>query len=228
MWETGLTKRLGETGLMKRLGFVVLAIFSILVVIGMVLDEDVRNASFREVMRGVGIAFAVIFFGVLWLVFRDTEATKQWWMDFGERHPFLKRIGQRLYRFYKTTLPPIRVAFWLLPLALAAGVWWVIEYEDVQEYGRGNLSGIGPEGEEILAGQGYGTLIVFIMAFVIAVLVSTIKYVLRRNKPLQVKNKSKARWLEPEEFERVASIMNFAPITLTIGASGRGASGRRG
>ena len=46
---------------MKRLGFVVLAVFSILVVIGMVLDEDVRNASFREVMRGVGIAFAVIF-----------------------------------------------------------------------------------------------------------------------------------------------------------------------
>ena len=200
-----------ETGLMKRLGFVVLAIFSILVVIGMVLDEDVQNASFREVMRGVGIAFAVILFGVLWLVFRDTEATKRWWMDFGERHPFLKRIGQRLYRFYKTTLPPIRVAFWLLPLALAAGVWWVIEYEDVQEYGRGNLSGIGPEGEEILAGQGYGTLIVFIMAFVIAVLVSTIKYVLRRNKPLQVKNKSKARWLEPEEFEEGGKYYELRP-----------------
>ena len=66
---------------MKRLGFVVLAIFSILVVIGMVLDEDVRNASFREVMNGLGIAFAVIVLGVLWLVFRDTEATKQWWMD---------------------------------------------------------------------------------------------------------------------------------------------------
>ena len=33
---------------MKRLGFVVLAIFSILVVIGMVLDEDVQNASFRK------------------------------------------------------------------------------------------------------------------------------------------------------------------------------------
>ena len=64
-----------ETGLMKRLGFVVLAIFSILVVIGMVLDEDVQNANFREVMRGIGIALAVITFGVLWLVFRDTEAT---------------------------------------------------------------------------------------------------------------------------------------------------------
>ena len=96
---------------MKRLGFVALAVFSILVVIGMVLDEDVRNASFREVMRGVGIALAVITFGVLWLVLRDTVATKRWWMDFGERHPFLKRIGQRLYRFYKTTFPPIRVAF---------------------------------------------------------------------------------------------------------------------
>ena len=104
-----------------------LAIFSILVVIGMVLDEDVQNASFHEVMKGVGSALAVITCVVVWLVFRDTEATKQWWMDFGERHPFLKRIGQRLYKFYKTTLPPIRVAFWLLPLALAAGVWWVIE-----------------------------------------------------------------------------------------------------
>ncbi|MEE2682943.1 MAG: hypothetical protein VYD77_03325, partial [Actinomycetota bacterium] len=109
----------------KRLGLVVLAVFLILVVIGMALDEDVQNASLREIMRGVGIALAVITFGVLWLVFKDTEATKRWWMDFGERHPFLKRIGQRLYRFYKTTLPPIRVAFWLLPLALAAGVWWV-------------------------------------------------------------------------------------------------------
>ena len=78
-----------NTGRMKRLGFVLLAIFSILVVIGMVLDEDVQNASFREVMRGVGIAFAVIFFGVLWLVLRDTEATKQWGMDLGERHPLL-------------------------------------------------------------------------------------------------------------------------------------------
>ena len=46
---------------LKRLGYGVLALFSILVVIGMVLDEDVQNASFREVMRGVGIAFAVIF-----------------------------------------------------------------------------------------------------------------------------------------------------------------------
>ena len=177
---------------MKRLGFVVLAVFSILVVIGMVLDEDVRNANFREVMRGLGIAFAVITFGVLWLVFRDTEATKRWWMDFGERHPFLKRIGQRLYRFYKTTFPPIRVAFWLLPLGLAAGVWWVIEYEDVQEYGRGSNLGKGPSGEEVTAGQGFGTLIVIILAFGIAVLVSTIKYVLRRNKPLQVKNKKQS------------------------------------
>ena len=68
---------------MKRLGFVLLAIFSILVVIGMVLDEDVRNANFREVMKGVGSALAVITCVVVWLVFRDTEATKQWWMDFG-------------------------------------------------------------------------------------------------------------------------------------------------
>ena len=196
---------------MKRLGFVVLAIFSILVVIGMVLDEDVQNANFREVMNGVGIALAVIFFGVLWFVFRDTEATKRWWMDFGERHPFLKRIGQHLYRFYKTTLPPIRVAFWLLPLALAAGVLRVIEYDDVQEYGRGNFSGYGLEGEEVAAGQGFGTHIVFIMAFVIAVLVSTIKYVLRRNKPLQVKNKSKARWLEPEEFEEGGKYYELRP-----------------
>ena len=42
--------------------------------------------------------------------------------------------------FYKTTLPPIRVDVELRPawlriqsLALAAGVWWAIEYEDVQE-----------------------------------------------------------------------------------------------
>jgi len=196
---------------MKRLGFVVLAVFSILVVIGIVLDEDVQNASLREVMRGVGIALAVITFGVLWLVFRDTEATKRWWMDFGERHPFLKRIGQRLYRFYRTTLPPIRVAFWLLPLALAASVWWVIEYEDVQEFGRGNLSGYGLEGEEVTAGQGFGTLIIIIVAFVIAVLVSTIKYVLRRNKPLEVKNKSKARWLEPEEFEEGGKYYELPP-----------------
>ena len=81
---------------MKRLGVIVLAIFSILVVIGMVLDEDVQNASFREVMNGVGTALALITMGVVWLVLRDTEATKRWWMDFGERHPFLKRIGQHL------------------------------------------------------------------------------------------------------------------------------------
>jgi len=196
---------------MKRLGFVIIAVFSILVVIGMVLDEDVQNANLREVMRGVGIALAVIVCGVLWLVFKDTEATKRWWMDFGERHPFLKRIGQRLYRFYRTTLPPVRVAFWLLPLALAAGVWWVIEYDDVQEYGRGNLSGYGPEGEDVMAGQGFDTLIVIIVAFGIAVLVSTIKYVLRRNKPLQVKNKSKARWLEPEEFEEGGKYYKASP-----------------
>ena len=200
-----------ETGLMKRLGFVVLAIFSILVVIGMVLDEDVQNASFREVMNGLGIAFAVIVLGVLWLVFRDTEATKQWWMDFGERHPFLKRIGQRLYRFYKTTLPPIRVAFWLLPLALAAGVWWVIEYEDVQEYGRNNLSGYGLEGEEVKAGQGYTVLLLFIFAYVIATLVSTVKYILRRNKPLVVKNRSAYRWLHPEEFEEGGKYYELPP-----------------
>ena len=196
---------------MKRLGFIVLAIFSILVVIGMVLDEDVQNARFREVMNGEGSALALITLGVLWLVFRDTQATKRWWMDFGDRHPFLKRIGQHLYRFYKTTLPPIRVAFWLLPLALAAGVWWAIEYEDVQEYGRGSNLGKGPSGEEVTAGQGFGTLIIFIMAFVIAVLVSTIKYVLRRNKPLQVKNKSKARWLEPEEFEEGGKYYELRP-----------------
>mgnify|MGYP003326920283 CR=1 FL=1 len=149
---------------MKRLGFVVLAIFSILVVIGMVLDEDVRNANFREVMKGVGIALTVIVFVVIWLVFRDTEATKRWWMDFGERHPFLKRIGQHLYKFYKTTLPPIRVAIWILPLALAAGVWWVIEYEDVQEYGRGSNLGRGVTGEEVTAGQGVGVHIGSFMA----------------------------------------------------------------
>ena len=201
-----------DTGRMKRLGFVALAVFSILVVIGMVLDEDVRNANFREVMNGVGTALAVITCVVVWLVLRDTKATKRWWMDFGERHPFLKRIGQRLYRFYKTTFPPIRVAFWLLPLALAAGVWWVIEYDDVQEYGRGrNLPGYGLEGEEVTAGQGFGTLIIIIVAFVIAVLVSTIKYVLRRNKPLEVKNKSKARWLEPEEFEEGGKYYELRP-----------------
>ena len=90
-------------------------------------------------------------------------------------------------------------------------MWWVIEYDDVQEYGRGNLSGYGLEGEEVTAGQGFGTLIVFIMAFVIAVLVSTIKYVLLRNKPLQVKNKSKARWLEPEEFEEGGKYYELRP-----------------
>ncbi|HJM99244.1 MAG TPA: hypothetical protein QF850_03215 [Acidimicrobiales bacterium] len=192
---------------LKRLGYGAIALFFILAGIGAVLND----ASLSEVMSVLGGLLAILVVVGIYFVFKDTEATKRWWMDFGERHPFLKRIGQRLYRFYKTTLPPIRVAFWLLPLALAAGVWWVIEYEDVQEYGRGNLSGISPDGEEILAGQGYGTLIVFIMAFVIAVLVSTIKYVLRRNKPLQVKNKSKARWLEPEEFEEGGKYYELRP-----------------
>ena len=192
---------------LKRLGYGAIALFFILAGIGAVLND----ASLSEVMSVLGGLLVILVCVGIYFVFKDTEATKRWWMDFGERHPFLKRIGQRLYRFYKTTLPPIRVAFWLLPLALAAGVWWVIEYEDVQEYGRGNLSGISPDGEEILAGQGYGTLIVFIMAFVIAVLVSTIKYVLRRNKPLQVKNKSKARWLEPEEFEEGGKYYELRP-----------------
>ena len=182
---------------LKRLGYGAIAVFFILAGIGAVLND----ASLSEVMSVLGALLAILVCVGIYLVFKDTEATKRWWMDFGERHPFLKRIGQRLYRFYKTTLPPIRVAFWLLPLALAAGVWWVIEYEDVQEYGRGNLSGYGPEGEEIRAGQGYDVLLLFIFAYVIATLVSTVKYVLRRNKPLVVKNKSKARWLEPEEFE---------------------------
>ena len=182
---------------LKRLGYGAIAVFFILAGIGAVLND----ASLSEVMSVLGALLAILVCVGMYLVFKDTEATKRWWMDFGERHPFLKRIGQRLYRFYKTTLPPIRVAFWLLPLALAAGVWWVIEYDDVQEYGRGNLSGYGPEGEEIKAGQGYDVLLLFIFAYVIATLVSTVKYVLRRNKPLVVKNKSKARWLEPEEFE---------------------------
>ena len=66
-----------ETGLMKRLGFVVLAIFSILVVIGMVLDEDVQNASFREVMNGVGGLLAILVCVGMYRVFKDTEATKR-------------------------------------------------------------------------------------------------------------------------------------------------------
>ena len=89
-------------------------------------------------------------------------------------------------------------------------MWWVIEYDDVQEYGRGNLSGSSLSGEEVTAGQGFGTLII-IVAFVIAVLVPTIKYVLRRNKPLEVKNKSKARWLEPEEFEEGGKYYELPP-----------------
>jgi len=168
-----------------------------------VLDEDVQNATPREVMGFVGGLLAVLLLVGLYFVLRDTEATKRWWIDFGERHLFLKKIGQRLYRFYKTTLPPIRVAFWLLPLTIAASVWWVIEYEDVQEYGRGNVSGYGFEGEEIQAGQGFTTLIVIIVVFAIAVLVSTVKYVLRWNKPLDVKNKSKYEWQVNEQLREL-------------------------
>ena len=188
---------------LKRLGFVALAVFFILAGIGAVLDEDVQNSTPREVMGFVGGLLAVLLLVGLYFVLRDTEATKRWWMDFGERHLFLKKIGQRLYRFYKTTLPPIRVAFWLLPLTIAASVWWVIEYEDVQEYGRGNVSGYGSEGEEIIAGQGYDTLIVIILVFAIAVLVSTVKYILRWNKPLDVKNKSKYEWQVNEQLREL-------------------------
>ena len=188
---------------LKRLGFVTLAVFFILAGIGAVLDEDVQNATPREVMGFVGGLLAVLLLVGLYFVLRDTEATKRWWIDFGERHLFLKKIGQRLYRFYKTTLPPIRVAFWLLPLTIAASVWWVIEYEDVQEYGRGNVSGYGFEGEEIQAGQGFTTLIVIIVVFAIAVLVSTVKYVLRWNKPLDVKNKSKYEWQVNEQLREL-------------------------
>ena len=112
---------------LKRLAFVALAVFFILAGIGAALDEDVQNASTRDVMGFVGGLLAVLLIAGLCLVLRDTEATKRWWMDFGERHLLLKKIGKRLYRFYKTTLPPIRVAFWLLPLTIAASVWWVIE-----------------------------------------------------------------------------------------------------
>jgi len=188
---------------LKRLGFVALAVFFILAGIGAALDEDVQNATPREVMGFVGGLLAVLLLVGLYFVLRDTEATKRWWMDFGERHLFLKKIGQRLYRFYKTTLPPIRVAFWLLPLTIAASVWWVIEYEDIQEYGRGNVSGYGSEGEEIIAGQGYDTLIVIILVFAIAVLVSTVKYILRWNKPLDVKNKSKYEWQVNEQLREL-------------------------
>ena len=188
---------------LKRLGFVALAVFFILAGIGAALDEDVQNATPREVMGFVGGLLAVLLLVGLYFVLRDTEATKRWWIDFGERHLFLKKIGQRLYRFYKTTLPPIRVAFWLLPLTIAASVWWVIEYEDVQEYGRGNVSGYGFEGEEIQAGQGFTTLIVIIVVFAIAVLVSTVKYILRWNKPLDVKNKSKYEWQVNEQLREL-------------------------
>ena len=188
---------------LKRLGFVAFAVFFILAGIGAALDEDVQNATPREVMGFVGGLLAVLLLVGLYFVLRDTEATKRWWMDFGERHLFLKKIGQRLYRFYKTTLPPIRVAFWLLPLTIAASVWWVIEYEDVQEYGRGNVSGYGSEGEEIQAGQGFSTLIVIIVVFAIAVLVSTVKYILRWNKPLDVKNKSKYEWQVNEQLREL-------------------------
>ncbi len=194
---------------LKRLGFVALAVFFILAGIGAVLDEDVQNATPREVMGFVGGLLAVLLLVGLYFVLRDTEATKRWWMDFGERHLFLKKIGQRLYRFYKTTLPPIRVAFWLLPLTIAASVWWVIEYEDIQEYGRGNVSGYGTEGEEIQAGQGFSTLIVIIVVFAIAVLVSTVKYILRWNKPLDVKNKSKYEWQVNEQLRELEEKEEF-------------------
>ena len=194
---------------LKRLGFVAFAVFFILAGIGAALDEDVQNATPREVMGFVGGLLAVLLLVGLYFVLRDTEATKRWWMDFGERHLFLKKIGQRLYRFYKTTLPPIRVAFWLLPLTIAASVWWVIEYEDVQEYGRGNVSGYGSEGEEIIAGQGYDTLIVIILVFAIAVLVSTVKYILRWNKPLDVKNKSKYEWQVNEQLRELEEKEEF-------------------
>ena len=194
---------------LKRLGFVAFAVFFILAGIGAALDEDVQNATPREVMGFVGGLLAVLLLVGLYFVLRDTEATKRWWMDFGERHLFLKKIGQRLYRFYKTTLPPIRVAFWLLPLTIAASVWWVIEYEDVQEYGRGNVSGYGSEGEEIIAGQGYDTLIVIIVVFTIAVLVSTVKYILRWNKPLDVKNKSKYEWQVNEQLRELEEKEEF-------------------
>ena len=194
---------------LKRLAFVALAVFFILAGIGAALDEDVQNATPREVMGFVGGLLAVLLLVGLYFVLRDTEATKRWWMDFGERHLFLKKIGQRLYRFYKTTLPPIRVAFWLLPLTIAASVWWVIEYEDIQEYGRGNVSGYGTEGEEIQAGQGFSTLIVIIVVFAIAVLVSTVKYILRWNKPLDVKNKSKYEWQVNEQLRELEEKEEF-------------------
>ena len=194
---------------LKRLGFVALAVFFILAGIGAALDEDVQNATPREVMGFVGGLLAVLLLVGLYFVLRDTEATKRWWMDFGERHLLLKKIGQRLYRFYKTTLPPIRVAFWLLPLTIAASVWWVIEYEDTQEYGRGNVSGYGTEGEEIQAGQGFSTLIVIIVVFAIAVLVSTVKYILRWNKPLDVKNKSKYEWQVNEQLRELEEKEEF-------------------
>lgn len=194
---------------LKRIGFVALAVFFILAGIGAVLDEDVQNATPREVMGFVGGLLAVLLLVGLYFVLRDTEATKRWWMDFGERHLFLKKIGQRLYRFYKTTLPPIRVAFWLLPLTIAASVWWVIEYEDIQEYGRGNVSGYGTEGEEIQAGQGFSTLIVIIVVFAIAVLISTVKYILRWNKPLDVKNKSKYEWQVNEQLRELEEKEEF-------------------
>ncbi len=192
---------------LKRLGYGAIALFFILAGIGAVLND----ASLSEVMSVLGGLLAILVIVGIYFVFKDTEATKRWWMDFGERHPFLKRIGQRLYRFYKTTLPPIRIAIWILPLALAAGVWWVIEYEDVQEYGRGNLSGYGSGGEEVTAGQGYTVLLLFIFAYVIATLVSTVKYILRRNKPLVVKNRSTYRWLHPEEFEEGGKYYELPP-----------------
>ena len=88
-------------------------------------------------------------------------------------------------------------------------MWWVIEYEDTQEYGRGNVSGYGTEGEEIQAGQGFSTLIVIIVVFAIAVLVSTVKYILRWNKPLDVKNKSKYEWQVNEQLRELEEKEEF-------------------
>ena len=86
-----------------------------------------------------------------------------------------------------------------------------MEYDDVQEYGRGNYQGTDLYGEEVTAGQGYTVLLLFIFAYVIATLVSTVKYILRRNKPLVVKNRSAYRWLHPEEFEEGGKYYELPP-----------------
>ena len=63
---------------LKRIGFVALAVFFILAGIGAVLDEDVQNATPREVMGFVGGLLAVLLLVGLYFVLRDTEATKRW------------------------------------------------------------------------------------------------------------------------------------------------------